>query len=769
MGDTNKRGKNRSNTYTDPSGQNYSDPVELSAAVLSNYVEMEEEILSPDSDLKRFLRDSGLDDTVDMMEAYIADGCPFEEDGSGAINRIKAFMAAYYLAVMLDPDLNYPVWTNDGWDFVESVDELLARLSAGKHDDPMPLNMINQIVLTCPALAVWLSNVNPQLADKIKALHDNRSDELDSEYYNSDSAYRIAYELNPDADLFFNTDTNSPERCYTIVQLGEFLNRRLNLMALDKTDRDAFLGEFCQIEDFPVGDFCRARGGKYMDCLLKGMVCMDPELEYNKNRIVPYDYVIGAYKTTALFLGHAPTYPIGDKLLTDAAELKNYPQEKIRVLMSPKSGNSSASRILESLANKHAKPEKTDWSNLPTGAGKPMPWLYAWLSVMCQENPGLNVEILGTYERELAKYTEFVGSLLPKDYYYIRYNRAMEKMKTAANKLRKSTAALRTSMITGLLVGGIPTVLVLILSWFFDYPTGNPINGHFFTAALICSVACVISLCFGSFGGVKMVIPGIIAGVVCAGLAWAGFKWMPSIFYFLVGLALLASFAAAFMAMKKSIRLTRVKTGSNHVDPYDPDNHCTEALYFAYRSEEQDIDCANTRFAERQRDFNRTSINDIRDITCLWAPVAWMVAVIWFFVTPGISGTHAWIDSGESAGVSKVVPGQWALGRWEAKYVAGSTRIVCNIDSVANGKNIFGTMEIAGQAPVKAKGVIRSDNDTIPASLIFYPAENHSTGKQEIDADYSKSDKEMTGYYYDRKGIMHQIKFLSTPLNSPEP
>lgn len=99
-------------------------------------------------------------------------------------------------------------------------------------------------------------------------------------------------------------------------------------MALDKIDRDAFLGEFCRIEDFPVGDFCRARGGKYMDCLLKGMVCMDPELEYNKYRVLPYDYVIGAYKTTALFLGQAPTYPIGDKLLTYAAELKNYPQEK---------------------------------------------------------------------------------------------------------------------------------------------------------------------------------------------------------------------------------------------------------------------------------------------------------------------------------------------------------------------------------------------------------------------------------------------------------
>lgn len=765
MADTNKSGKRRSNTYTDPMGQNYSDPVELSAAVLSNYVEMEEEILDPDSDLKRFLRNCGLDDTVEQVDAYIADGCRFENDGSGVINRIKAFMAAYYLAVMLDPNLNYPVWTNDGWDFVESVDELLARLGAGRHDDPMPLDMINQMVLTCPALAVWLSNDNPQLADRIRALHENRSDELDSEYYNSDSAYRIAYELNPDADLFFNTDRDSPQRCYTVTQLGEFLNRRLNLMAEGKTDRDAFLGEFCQIEDFPVGDYCRARGGKYMEYLLKGMLCMDPESEYNKDKIFPYDYVIGAYKTTALFLGHAPTYPVGDKLLTAAAQLKAYPQDKIRVLMSPKSGNSSASRILESLANKHTRPDKPDWSNLPAGTGKPMPWLYAWLSVMYQENPELNVEVKGAYERETAKYTELVGSLLPNDYHYIRYRRAMEKMESAARRLRKSSASLRISMLIGLFVGGIPTAIVMILSWFFDYPAGNPINGHFSTAALICSFACIISLCFGNFGGVKMVIPGIIAGVVCAALAWAGFQWMPSLFYFLVGLALLACFAAAVMAMRKSIRLTRVKTGSDHVDPYDPDTRRIEALYFTYCSEEQDIDCAAKRFAERQRDFNRTSINDIRNITCRWAPFAWMIAVIWFFVTPGISGTHAWIDSGESVEASKVVPGQWALGRWEAKYAAGSTRIVCNIDSVTDGKNIFGTMEIAGQAPVKAKGIIRSENDTIPASLIFYTVENHSPPKREINADYSKSDREMTGYYYDRKGIMHQIKFLSTPLN----
>lgn len=693
MADTNRRGRRRSDTYTDPSGQNYSDPVELSTAVLSNYVEMEEEILNPDSDLKRFLRDSGLDAAVDAMDAYIAAGCPFEEDGSGAISRIQAFMAAYYLAVMLDPNLKYPVWTGDGWDFVETVDELLARLGAGKYDDPMPLDMINHIVLRCPALAVWLSNGNPQLADRIRILHENRSEELDSEYYNSDSAYRIAYELSPDADLFFNTDRNSPERCYTVEQIGEFLNRRLNLMALDKTDRDAFLGEFCQIEDFPVGDYCRARGGRYMDCLIKSMICMDPESEYNKDKIVPYDYVIGAYRTVDLFLGNAPTYPIGDKLLTSPDQLRQYPQYQIRVLMSPKSGTSSASRILESLADKHVRPQETDGSNLPTGAGKPMPWLYAWISVLYQENPRLNVANLGTYEREAARYTEFIGSLMPKDYYYIRYRRAMDKMERAAKKLRRSSASLMAGTLGGLLVGGIPTVLVLLLSWFFDYPAGNPINGHFSTAALICSVACVISLCFGSSGGVKMVIPGVVAGVVCAALAWAGFRWMPSIFYFIVGLALVACFISAVMAMRKSIRLTRVKTGSVHVDPCDLDARKTEALYFAYRSEAQDLECSSTMFAERQSDFNRTSVKDIMGITCLWAPLAWMVAVLWFFVTPGISGPLAWTDGGDQA-------------------------------------------------------------------------ENCSPSRQEIDADYSKADKEMTGYYYDLQGIMHQIKFLSTPLNA---
>lgn len=38
--------------------------------------------------------------------------------------------------------------------------------------------------------------------------------------------------------------------------------------------------------------------------------------------------------------------------------------------------------------------------------------------------------------------------------------------------------------------------------------------------------------------------------------------------------------------------------------------------------------------------------------------------------------------------------------------------------------------------------------------------------KQCIDAEYSRSEKQMQGYYTDRKGIMHQIVFTSTPLRN---
>lgn len=137
-----------------------------------------------------------------------------------------------------------------------------------------------------------------------------------------------------------------------------------------------------------------------------------------------------------------------------------------------------------------------------------------------------------------------------------------------------------------------------------------------------------------------------------------------------------------------------------------------------------------------------------------------MIFLLWFFATPQISGSSSWVAD---SSVGKVLSGQWIAGKWDAKYTSGSTRIICNIDSIEDGKKIYGTMVIAGQSPVKAIGTVESSNDTIPHSFSFWP-ENGSPAKQCIDATYNSADKEMNGTYTDRKGIMHQITFISSPL-----
>lgn len=758
-----KKCKNQSETYVDPTGRSHTDPVELSAAVFAGYADMTDEILDPDSDLKSYLRAHGLDDVVDLVDDYIQNGFPFKDDGSGALDSLCAFMAAYYLAILLDQNLKYPIQTDNGWEFVSDTDELLAALSQGSYGNPAPVSPVNQVVLTCPSLIVWLSTFDQQLAGKIQMLHDKCSDELDSVYYNSNSAYRIAYELNPDADLFFNTDRNSPDRCHSVAQVGEFLNRRLNLMALDKVDDGPFNDEFILLEDSAVGDYCRARGGEYLDRLLKGILCMDSESEYNRSKVFPYDDVVGAYKTVACFLGHAPSYPIGDKLITSPEQLNEFPAELLNNLIDPMSARKGVHTILESMLHKGDETvNKAKRQKLPDGSGKPMPWLYAWLSVFYQEDPKLKVEVTGSYERKTAQYTEFIGTIVPTEYYYNRYQRCMGSIEKATGKLRRKERSLKAGQTASLLLGGIPTVLVLLLSWLCAYPEGNPVNGHFIAAAAICCAACVASLSFGTFGGGKMLVPGLLAGAACAALTWAGFQWAPSMLYCTAGLALLVGGISACAALIKRIRGSRRDNGGELAKALDPEKQQLESLYFAYRSLSLTPDNHPIHYINSHRSSLDAVAEDLRAISFLWIPLVWMIAALWFFVTPAASGSHAWTDV--SAGIEKIVPGQWALGRWEAKYASGRTHIVCNIDSVVDGKNIFGTMEIAGQAPVKARGVVRSEDDSIPQSFIFHPVEGFSPSKQEIDAEYSKADKTMTGYYYDRKGIMNQIKFISTPL-----
>ncbi|MDE6300821.1 MAG: protein kinase [Muribaculaceae bacterium] len=713
--------------YVTPDGQHFTNPADIVAYVLCNPGIMSQEVVDPASNLMIYLSALKLDKTVATMRDYVG-SMDFRIVSEEEINN---FIACFYLAMLIDPSLPCPLSVSDGWQSVDSVEEAMEVFH--KEGD---LDLINKVMLCSQPFILWLAARNPALAGRVRMLHDNDTEDVESPYYNSYSPYRIAYELMPEADFDFNTDPNAKDRVYTIPEVGGYLNRMLIKYSLGWGDAENFEKIFCRMDNDPLGDYLRARGEHYMTFLSWNRYCMDDESEDNTGKPGPYDLVIGAYKSTAGFLGHAPKYLLGDHELHSPDDLKTLPKEM----------------VAEAIAGKDRE--------YPDDSGKPVAWLDAWLTVFFQEDPKLDLSAKFTYEKKTAEYVDLIAEYAPDNYYVKRYRKALSRIDTAAVDLDKSENKIKRKRIFFLIAAGIPTLIMLICSWFFDLPDGNPIKGHFWSTYWICAVCAFVAfIAMSGFWGA--IIPGAVGGLVLAGFAWAGFAWFPSILYLIAGLILII---AAFLACSGMFTRKNVNDGLK-IEANTFQYRQLDALYFAYRDDSDNLDTAVTDLALVQGSEDETVRENIGFAGWIWTPLVWMMFLLWFFATPQISGSAAWVPG---AGTEKSIPGKWVIGKWDARYAGGSTRIVCNIDSVVDGKVIYGTMVIAGQTPVEAQGHVSSENDSLPKYFHFFPRTG-DTQKQCITAEYDKNQKKMTGYYYDRKGIMHQIEFVSTPLDSPAP
>lgn len=710
--------------YVAPDGEKFSDPASIALHIFTNSNELGDEVLNPDSTLMIYLRALKLDKTIATVRNYI-DSDSFDKE------YLPKFNASLYLAVLLNQDMLLPVSTEEDWEYVDTVDELLEVLhSQGEIDN------INSLLLTSQAFIVWLSYRRPELAGKIRVLHDNSNLDKESIYYNAISPYRIAYELDPRADLNFSISEDNPDRVYDIPQIGRYLNNQLIEMSQGKQDTRAFFDKFVYMDSSKVGDYLRARGEAYTTFLSWNQFCMDIENEDNKQKAGPYDVVIAAYKSVAGFLQEAPEYVINDVTLGKPDDLAKMPSSLVK--------NAMGGEI----------------RYMPSGEGKPVAWLDAWLTVFYQENPLLDLSTQFTYEKETAKYIEFIGRLVPDDYYFMRYKKAIKRVDNAASKLKRSERSLKLKRNIFLLLGLVPTLIMLICSWFLDFPDGNPINGHFMVTFGICSLAFWISMAtFSGFGA--GFLPGVFGGLVSTGFAYAGYSWFPSIFYIIVGIALVIG---AVLAIKYLFHREKVDTNGLVIKGDEFEYRQLDALYFAYHQKDDNIENVVTEYSELQRNDDAVTKENISYVGGLWLPLVWMCFIIWYFATPELSRNNAWMPQ---PGVEKAEPGSWVLGRWEIKYPVGSVRIICNIDSIRDGKYIYGNMVIAGQAPVSASGSVRSENDTIPKSFSF-KVNNNQVQRQSLSIEYVAKDKSFRGYYYDRKGIMNSIRVVSTPLDKKD-
>lgn len=718
--------------YVAPDGERFDNPADIATHIFLNHSELGDEVLDEDSTLMVYLRAQKLDKTLAALREYIdSDEFQNEED------QLKSYMATYYLAILLNDDLTFPVSVGDDWEYANDIDQLLSYL----HQEG-DLDLINRSMLESQSFIVWLSYRRPDLAGKVRMLHDNSNDDIDSPYYMSDSAYRIIYELDPQVDYDFGTDPDDPDRVYDIRQIGRYLNDRLNNMCQGKEDQEAFDDLFVEMDSHPLGQYLRARGEHFMTFLSWNRYCMDVDSEENSSKAGPYDQVIGAYKSVAGFLGDEPVYVLDGKEISSPAQLKDF----------------SSGTVARAIGG----PDRV----MPEDDEKPVPWLDAWLTVFFQENPKLDLSKQFTYERETAEYTEFIAHYAPDNYYAERYMAAIDDIDQSAGQVKKTGKSVKTRRNIFLIAGGLPTLIMIFGTLIFGLPESNPIQRHILETFIICVVGVFIyrTILWGFIDTlfsiwtyvIGLVIAGAIFGCFAVSSETAG--W--------VGLGALVLYMAyyAWNLFKRD----KVNTNGVEIRGDEFEYRQLDALYFAYRETGSSLDNVITQYSESQQKLDKRSLDNVTYVGCRWVSIVWTLAVIWFFITPQLSGDKSWVV--ENA-VMEAKAGTWVLGKWDARYTSGSTRIVCNIDSVEDGSKLYGTMIIAGQAPVRARGTVKSDNDTIPRSFAFWVAEGNDS-KQKITGKYDEKTKSMTGYYLDRKGRRQEITFVSDPVSgekAPEP
>ncbi|MDE7096919.1 MAG: hypothetical protein K2O47_05445, partial [Muribaculaceae bacterium] len=708
--------------YVAPDGRHMTDPSDIAMHIYNN--KLVDEVLNPESNLMVYFKVLKLDKTLAALKEYMA-----SDEADRGKEPYKGFIATYYLAVLLNSNIPFPVEIDDEMGVADNVDMLLEAYNQNGY-----LGSINSTLLRSRAFIVWLSYRNPALAGKVRMLHDNESDDVDSIYYRSSSAYRIAYELNPASDLFFSIDTESKTRCYSIEQLGIYLNGVIDQYVIgDVTDEDEALEEFIFMDDYNIGDYLRARGEQYANFLKWNRYCMDTDDEENLQKAGPYDTLIGAYKTTAGFLGHGPDFPFGEETLTSPDDLKKIP----------------AAEVAEALDHKAHPRNDADCRITP---------LAAWLAVFFQENPRLDLSKKFTYEKETAEYIEFIGRYAPGNYYVKRYNSALRTIDKSAGKLKKSDKATKLNRNIYLILCLIPTLALLACMILLPVPAVNPIKGHYMATVGLVFLSIFVA-CTASGNLSDGVIWGAVGGFAGAGIIYAGFNWFPMPLTVILGIIALA--AAIYYARSMFNVSDRFDVGGKTVRGDEFEYRQLDALYFAYHQTDNKLDNVITKYSSLQRDTNKSAREDYNSYGWSWLGIIWPMLALWFFITPQLSGARCWAN-----GVieSEAKANQWVLGTWKTKYSSGGTSIICHIDSIDKHNQIFGTMEIAGQAPVEARGNVKSKSDTIPDNFSMWPIEEGSKNRKCFNFSYKKDRKSAEGTYYDRKGTSHKMTLLSTPL-----
>ena len=702
--------------YIDPKGNSHSDDIEELGEIITDAM-MESEVAKPDSRLKVYLRAIGYDKTVKEVDKFLK--------GKDLKDWNVVTQAQFLMSFLLNPHQNFPI--SD----IRDRDNMMLR-SGNTIEEILDIvqefggiDSITEGLIMSPAFTAWLAARNPGLAGKIRRLVDS----------GNATAYEVLYSLDTQRDYGFN----KLDKAFDQTELSRYIAGLINADVTEGIVDGGYASEgiAMQLLDLEGSRFAAFYKSRCSDAdKVLGEINDWFYGEDIEERYAPKGVEFTFFKVIAMFNDKPGYYILDGQKLETLDDLQKFPKKELA---------------------KHLSRGKEYDVSKDSG---PIPALDAWIASFYQENGWVISADQYGFEKETIKYLEELRKIDPKEPSVEKYFSSLASLdkKLKAARMAKAKVSLWQKIFLAINYVLIAIILGGIL--IYGIPTGNPLAGRMWTVA---PVLMIVGFCLGASHD-------FVSGLICAVVVGFGGYWL---LYFLgailgavfpwVFFGLVAAWAVGLYFWITAKQGNPIDIPLNLKNP-DFNQREMEALHQTFRSGEGS-DAVIPAVADSIVEACRYDSRHARKVGILSILITFALFFCWMRLTPQISGDKTWSLAKKEVATAH----QWALGDWSVKYTGGSTRIAWTIDSIGpkfrDGKTVFGTMRIAGGAPVPAKGLVHSDNDTIPSSLTFYPVE-HETQKQFIDLEYDKSDKESPwhGSYTDRKGIMHQITVTATPV-----
>ena len=600
--------------YTDVRGQKLRTAQEIADSLLLNFETYKQSLHNPNDKLYVYMSVSGQEALAKKAAANFK---------SSSITKDEALRRFIY---ELDPSRPFIIKDNkDKIHYCNTPDDILRLASSYGFAEESMNSFYGE------AFFSWLGARNKGLVAKVK----KALSELPAK--STIRFVTVLYNLNPKVSYYLELDPSSSDYIFTITQLAELFNRKLDEYQHEPKDSqrwknaDDMLTDINNIDNTVLYAYLKSKDGRYDQWINWIRECTNVKSKENQQKAGPYNWRLGTYKAIR-GMGVTPYYrfPKSDKKITDPSELDSIPADEIR----------------EEMQNG---------------------MLADWLAVFYQEDPSIRYDELPkfSFEEKCEEYTLKLGDLDPENAKYCDFTDAQDQVTSLAGKLKSTRAQLITLRAIVAVCCFLPIAGLIIMLLVNGLPwTDNPMPGWHSNSILTMTIIFGVIACFtGDMfddGCLTGIIAGAMVGFICALVVYYAIYLalafiMPFASYVIIALLLLlAWFIYSSCYRKPSLNIRQ------HSDLFSPgfEETVLEPLDFAYNHRTNEFDSS---IYDTSTDYLNTLKDGRKQLFIRAIPISIVTAALLFAFIQFTSGklNFSGFGGGQDSEAFQAYRGQW--------------------------------------------------------------------------------------------------------------